>query len=71
MLLTMVLNVLFVGVKKKKEIIYNNSQWTQDVAWKTFRKRWMIEMDGEREENPCEQHDMMKNMVSRLPLLYN
>ena len=22
---------------------------TQDVAWKTCRKRWMIETDGERE----------------------
>ena len=32
------------------DIIFNCSVRTQDVAWKTYRKRWTIEMDGEREK---------------------
>ena len=31
------------------EPIYNSSVWTQDVAWKTCRKRWTTETNGERE----------------------
>ena len=31
------------------EIIDNSSVWAQDVTWKTFRKQWMTETDGERE----------------------
>ena len=41
------------------ELIFNSSVLTQDVAWWTCRKRWMIETDGEREGNPCQQYDMM------------
>ena len=31
------------------ELIYSSSVWTQDLAWKTYQKRWMIEMSGEGE----------------------
>ena len=30
------------------ESIYNCSVQIQDIAWKTYRERWTIEMDGER-----------------------
>ena len=30
------------------ELIYNSSAWTQDVVYKTGRKRWMIETNGKR-----------------------
>ena len=30
------------------EPIYNSSVLIQDVAWRTFRERWTIEMDGKR-----------------------
>ena len=32
-----------------QELIYNSSVRTQDIVLKTFQKRWMIEMNGERE----------------------
>ena len=41
------------------EIIYKRSVGTQDVAWKTFRKRWMIETVDERESRKSKQHNMM------------
>ena len=31
------------------ELIYNSSVRTQDVAWKTCQKRWIIDTDGKRE----------------------
>ena len=33
----------------QRELIYNSSVRTQNVAWKTSQKRLMIETDGERE----------------------
>ena len=33
----------------QQEFIYISSVRTQDVVWKTFRKRWMIRIDGELE----------------------
>ena len=31
------------------ELIYNSSVRTLGVVWNTYRKRWMIETNGERE----------------------
>ena len=30
------------------EPIYNSSVLIQDIAWKTYRERWTIDMGGER-----------------------
>ena len=36
------------------EPIYNSSVPIQDVAWKTYRERWTIEMGDERgQEDSC------------------
>ena len=45
----------------QQEIIYISSVWTQDVFWKTYRERWTIETNGEKESqwNPCRQCDLM------------
>ena len=42
------------------EPLYNCSVPTQDVAWRTWQERWMIETSGERESwkhAPTAQHD--------------
>ena len=42
------------------EPIYNSSVRTQDIAWKTRRKRWMTETDDEKELGksvPAAGHD--------------
>ena len=36
-------------IDDKLERIYNSSDWTEDVVYKTCRKRWMIEMNGKKE----------------------
>ena len=41
----------------QQEIIYNSSVGTQGVVWKTYRKRWIIGTNGERER--FWYHDMM------------
>ena len=30
----------------QQDLIYDRSAWTQDVVWKTYRKRWMIGMNS-------------------------
>ena len=39
----------------QQEITYNSSVRKQDKVWKTSQKQWMIEMDGEKEnqQNLC------------------
>ena len=49
------------------ELIYCSSVRMQDVAWKTCRRRWMIEIDGERRsgksvEGPRNDDDVKKEI---------
>ena len=39
---------LHMNVDDQLELIYNNSVWIQDVAWKTCQKRWMINLNNKR-----------------------
>ena len=37
----------------QQELTYNSFVLTQDVVWKTYRKRWLIGKNGERESVKC------------------
>ena len=40
-----------------QELLYNSSVRTQDLVYKTCRKRWMIETNGERERERERERD--------------
>ena len=47
------------------ELIYNSSVWTQDIVYKTCRKCWMMETNGEKESRKsvlvaCHDNDEFK-----------